>query len=132
MLGPEVNEMGRVVEKIVFDVAPELKRRWLQRCRREGVTQAEMFRRLVQKEEGSRMTEIRWTNEQAPQFDSTGTIAESWFAEVDGYHVRIDRFHEGGYAYTVERDGNPLRNAENESADSWENAVEFALTAIGH
>lgn len=124
--------MAVIKTKIVFDVSPEFRERWLRLCERERLTQAEMFRRLLQKEEGSRMTEIRWTNEQAPQFDSTGTIAESWFAEVDGYHVRIDRFHEGGYAYTVERDGNPLRNAENESADSWENAVEFALTAIGH
>lgn len=77
---------------------------------------------------------IRWQNEQAPGWDSTGTVAESWYAEVNGYDIRIDRFNDsngGGYAYTVERDGSPLHYAENRAADSFEAAEEAALRAIG-
>ncbi len=51
--------MGHVVEKIVFDVAPEIKRRWMELCRREHLTQAEMFRRLISEKGGSDMTQNR-------------------------------------------------------------------------
>ncbi len=80
--------------------------------------------------EGSKMFEIHWEREQNPQWDSTGTVAESWYAQVGRYELRIDRFRDtegGGYAYTVSADGSPLHNAENEAADSFEGAEEAIL-----
>ncbi|MHB9144693.1 MAG: hypothetical protein ACYC5Y_05080 [Symbiobacteriia bacterium] len=53
--------MAVVKTKIVFDVSPEFRERWLQLCRAQNLTQAEMFRRLVsgqQPQKGApRMTE---------------------------------------------------------------------------
>lgn len=70
--------MGRVVEKIVFDVDPGLKRRWMDLCRREGVTQAEMFRRMVAKED-ARMTENRMWNPGSPNSSRLYDVqAQAW------------------------------------------------------
>lgn len=73
-----------------------------------------------------------WIYEPNPGWDSTGTIAESWSAEVGRYVARIDRFRDedgGGFAYTVALDGNPIRNGENESAESFE-AAECAIRRL--
>lgn len=73
-----------------------------------------------------------WVYEESPSWDSSGTVAASWSAEVDKYVVRIDRFRDedgGGYAYTVTFDGNPIRGGENESADSFE-AAEYAIRRL--
>jgi len=80
------------------------------------------------------VAEIRWSeHEQPPGWDGTGTIAESWNTTLRGYHCRIDRFKEeegGGYAYSVsDSAGNCLRGAENEAADSFEEAEE-AIVAV--
>lgn len=75
-----------------------------------------------------------WVYEQNPGWDSTGTIAASWTAEHGKYVARIDRFRDedgGGFAYTVTLDGNPIRNGENESADSFEAAERKILTLLG-
>lgn len=40
--------MAVIKTKIVFDVTPEFREKWLQLCKRKGLTQAEMFRRLVE------------------------------------------------------------------------------------
>lgn len=76
--------------------------------------------------------ELTWIREEFPGFDSTGTIAESWFASVGRYAARIDHFTEengAGYAYTVEFEGNPVRHGENESADS-KDAAEAAVLSL--
>lgn len=39
--------MAVLKTKIVFDVSPEFRSRWLRLCDREHLTQVEMFRRLV-------------------------------------------------------------------------------------
>lgn len=39
--------MAVIRTKIVFDASPEFRQRWLRLCGREGLSQAEMFRRLV-------------------------------------------------------------------------------------
>lgn len=74
-----------------------------------------------------------WQWEENPQWDSTGTVAKSWYAEHSGYSCRIDRFTEaegGGYAYTVSKDGSPVREGENEPAESFEAAEEAVLHII--
>lgn len=45
--------MAVIKTKIVFDVTPEFRVRWLRLCERERLTQAELFRRLVAAREGS-------------------------------------------------------------------------------
>lgn len=46
-----------------------------------------------------------WTHEHAPDWDSLGTVAESWTAslgtEADRWVCRIDHDTAGGWAYTV-------------------------------
>lgn len=68
------------------------------------------------------MRTLDWTHESNPGWDGTGTVADSWYVTENGYACRIDRFIDGGYAYTVEYDGNPVRNGENEDADSFGSA----------
>ena len=43
--------MAVVKTKIVFDVTPEFRERWLRLCERERLTQAEMFRNLIERED---------------------------------------------------------------------------------
>lgn len=77
------------------------------------------------------MASLIWTRETRPDWDGTGTVAESWTAEVGRYVIRVDRFvDEQGWAYTVTRDGNPLRAAENESAESFEDAEERTIAVL--
>lgn len=71
--------------------------------------------------------ELNWIKEVAPDWDSTGTVKASWTAEAGQLVCRIDEFTEGGYAYSVSRDGDYLPGAENEAADSWEQAEEKIL-----
>lgn len=78
---------------------------------------------------------LDWQHEEAPGWDSTGTIAESWTAYHGRYECRVDRFKEsegGGFAYSVFRDGNPLPDAENVSSESMEAAIITAETALAH
>lgn len=75
---------------------------------------------------------LEWTEENRPEWDGSGTIATSWYASHGRYTCRIDEFEaaeDGGYAYTVDADGNPIRGGENEPADSWE-AAEQAIVAL--
>lgn len=68
-----------------------------------------------------------WEHENLPDWDSSGTVAESWYAQVGKYACQIDRFKDedgGGYAYTVTLDGSPIRDGENEPAESFEDAEE--------
>lgn len=73
-----------------------------------------------------------WEHEKWPGWDKTGTIAESWYAVVNGCSCRIDRFTDeegGGYAYTVtpyseEIDYSPIPGGDGEPADSFEAAEE--------
>lgn len=77
--------------------------------------------------------ELTWKNEQNPAWDSTGTVAESWTATHGDYNCRIDRFTEdegGGFAYSVDVDGNYLRGAENVSAESFEAAERAVITIL--
>lgn len=67
-----------------------------------------------------------------PSWDSSGTIAASWVAEVGEYVAQIDYFHNAdgsGYLYTVTLDGNPIRGGENEFAESFE-AAECAIRRL--
>lgn len=74
--------------------------------------------------------EITWDREERPGWDGTGTIAESWSTVLDGYGCRIDRFESGGWAYTVDYEGNPLQGAENEAADSFDDAERAVVARI--
>ena len=58
--------MAVIKTKIVFDVSPEFRERWLQLCKRENATQAEMFRAMVAKEEGPGMPAASKMIEQFP------------------------------------------------------------------
>lgn len=98
------------------------------------------------------MTELNWQHEDAPGWDGTGTVAESWYATIDAGRddmsltedeylasrdtpkgvcvARIDRFdRDGAYAYTVTLDGDSLPGAESMAAESFE-AAEAAVLAI--
>lgn len=69
--------MGRVVEKIVIDVDPQLKRRWIALCERNGVKQPEMIRRIVEKEESAMMAIM--VNESNGTYEITGAAeTEDW------------------------------------------------------
>lgn len=76
--------------------------------------------------------EIEWEHMFRPDFDSSGTIAETWYALVDGYTCRIDRFADeygGSYAYTVSYRTVSFLGYENVDAATWQEAndriVEF-------
>lgn len=77
--------------------------------------------------------ELEWEREENPGWDGTGTIAESWYTQHGEYTARIDRFHdeEGGYAYTVDYMGNPVRDGENVAAESFEAAEAAVLRLVG-
>lgn len=95
---------------------------------------AQCYRRQTDTEEGTTVTiDLSWTHESCPGWDSTGTIAESWYASHGDYSCRIDRFNDddgGGYAYTVERHGVPVARGENMPADSFDDAEEKAQTLL--
>ena len=77
---------------------------------------------------------LDWTHEDAPGWDSTGTIAESWTAEHDKYVARIDHFADddgGGHAYTVTYDGDAVRHGENMPAVSWDQAEHRCMALLG-
>jgi hypothetical protein len=79
--------------------------------------------------------------EPLPDWDSTGTIAESWHAVVyrrdeSGtdipYRVRIDRFYTDDWALTVYDDtsGTPIRGGQNIAVADYENAWRRAYRLI--
>lgn len=90
--------------------------------------------------------EIVWGREERPGWDRTGTIAESWTMILQqdappqssgedkcrGYACRVDRFTDGGYAYSISHleSGTYLRGAENEAAESFEDAERAVVARI--
>ncbi|MDE2099688.1 MAG: hypothetical protein KGL39_20715 [Patescibacteria group bacterium] len=114
---------------------PDLRERADRAAKAEGRSLNNWINRLIQKEVakmGDSVT-ISWEHEEYPQWDSTGTVADSWYGKHGEYACQIDRFtveEGGGYAYTVSLDGNPLKDAENEAAESWEAAEEAILRRV--
>lgn len=112
---------------------PGLKERAADAARRDGRSLSNWIIRLIEREVSS-MTTLTWTHENHPDWDSTGTVAESWYATwyatAGKYACRIDRFTDDqGFAYTIEYDGNPVRHGENEPADSFD-AAESAILRL--
>lgn len=88
--------MAVVKTKIVFDVTPEFRERWLRLCEREHLTQVELFRRLVAEREGSEMTSS----------ETLSTNAEECRKSLAPLYTRYDRQTQPQPAY-IELDPGP-------------------------
>lgn len=75
---------------------------------------------------------MSWKREQYPEWDGSGTIAESWYCQCGECDCRIDRFTTGEFAYSVSWEGDYLPGAENQPADSFEDAARKCWAIASH